>query len=129
MIELMLQAERLLMVGLVDQAEQLYAMAARNDPRNAIAVVGLARVALERDDDRRAYQLSCRALEIDPENAAALRLEARLSEVLAHRGERVERPVSVLGSRGPAAPAPSQTASAPMLVPGRRRRLRQLLGR
>lgn len=129
MIELMLQAERLLMVGLVDQAEQLYAMAARNDPRNAIAVVGLARVALERNDDRQAYALSCRALEIDPEDAAALRLEARLSEVLAHRGERVERHASVLGSRAPVLPAPSQSATAPQAGPGRRRLLRQLLGR
>lgn len=95
MIELMLQAERALMVGMVDQAERLYQMAARNDPRNAIAVVGLARVALERNDDRGAYDLSRQALAIDPENAAALRLEARLSEVLTHRGETVERPAFI----------------------------------
>ena len=96
MIELMLQAERALMVGMVDQAERLYLMASRNDPLNAIAVVGLARVALERNDDRAAYDLSRDALAIDPDNAAALRLEARLSEVLTHRGEEVERPEFVL---------------------------------
>ena len=55
-------------------------------------MVGLARVALERDDDRLAYGHACAALDIDRENAAALRLEARLSEVLATRGEPVERP-------------------------------------
>jgi hypothetical protein len=98
MIELMLQAERALMVGMIDQAERLYQMAARNDPRNAIAVVGLARVALERNDDRAAYDRSREALAIDPNNAAALRLEARLSEVLVHRGERVERPEFVLAA-------------------------------
>ncbi len=82
MIELVLQAERALTVGLVDQAEELYRTAIRNDPRNAIAVVGLARVALERGDDSGALEQARRALAIDPENAAALRLESRLTEVL-----------------------------------------------
>jgi len=91
-IEALLQAERLLIHGMVDQAEQIYANAAERDPRNSIAVVGLARVALERGQDRLAYERACAALEIDPENAAALRLEARLSEVFATRGEDVQRP-------------------------------------
>ena len=85
MIEALLQAERLLVHGQVDRAEQIYASAVENDPRNAIAVVGLARVALEHGDDRLAYERACAALEIDPQNAAALRLEARLGEVLAAR--------------------------------------------
>ena len=84
-IEALLQAERLLVVGLVDQAERIYLGALEQDPMNAIAVVGLARVALERNDDELAYQHAKRALEIDTQNAAALRLEARLGEVLRAR--------------------------------------------
>ena len=87
MIELLLQAERALSVGMVDQAERLYRQAADADPRNSIAVVGLARVALERADDREAYVQARRALGIDPENVAASRLVERLDEVFAHRGE------------------------------------------
>ena len=88
MIEALLQAERLLVHGMVDQAERIYAGALEQDPLNAIAVVGLARVALERGDDRLAHEHARRALEIDPENTAALRLEARLAEVLQLRDAR-----------------------------------------
>ena len=88
MIEALLQAERLLVHGMVDQAERIYTSALEQDPLNAIAVVGLARVALERDDDRLAYEHARRALEIDPENAAAVRLESRLAEVLQLRDAR-----------------------------------------
>ena len=87
MIELLLQAERALAMGLVDQAERLYQQAATADPRNSIAVVGLARVALEREDDAEAYRQARRALVIDPENVAAARLAGRLEEVYAMRGE------------------------------------------
>jgi hypothetical protein len=87
MIELMLQAERALAVGLIDQAERLYWQAVEADRRNAIAVVGLARVALERGDNRLAYTFAQGALSIDPENDAARRLVQRLTEVIAYRGE------------------------------------------
>lgn len=85
MIEVLLQAERALTAGMVDQAERLYRGALDADPRNSIAVVGLARVALERGDDAGALDFARRALAIDPENAAAQRLERRMAEVIAHR--------------------------------------------
>ena len=44
MIELMLQADQTLGLGLLDQAERLYEQAAAADPHNAIAVVGLGEV-------------------------------------------------------------------------------------
>ena len=99
MIELLLEAERALSFGRVDRAEELYRQVADADPRNSIAVVGLARVALERTDDLGAYLLARRALVIDPENEAARRLAVRLEEVLATRGEPVADPM-------PAAPPP-----------------------
>jgi len=91
-IEVLLQAERELTMDRLDQAERLYWQAIEADPRNAIAVVGLARVAIERGDDRTAYAFAVQALGIDPEDAVALRLEARLAEVMAARGEPVHRP-------------------------------------
>ena len=99
MIELILQAERALSVGQLEQAERLYRQAAEADPRNSIAVVGLARVALDRGDDRGAYTLARQALDIDPENAAAQRLADRLDEVMRFRGRRAA------GGRGGTAPS------------------------
>jgi hypothetical protein len=92
-IEHLLEAERALSFGRIDRAEEIYRQVAESDPRNSIAVVGLARVALERTDDLGAYLLARRALVIDPENDAALRLATRLEEVLATRGEPVADPL------------------------------------
>ena len=92
MMELLLQAERTLAMGRLDDAERLYRRALEADPRNAIAVVGLARLAIEHGDDREAYGYASRALELDPENAAAVRLAIRLHEILQARGEPVELP-------------------------------------
>ena len=86
MIELLLQAEGALSLGLLDRAETLYRQVAGADPRNSIAVVGLARIALERGDEPGALAQARRALAIDGENAAAQRLVQRLEEVLAYRG-------------------------------------------
>ena len=85
MIDILLEAEHALALNFLDKAEKLFNQVAQNDPRSAIAVVGLARVALERGEDERALELVRRARAIDPENPTALRLEARLVEVAAHR--------------------------------------------
>ena len=87
MIELLLEAERALSMGRADRAELLYRQVAAGDPRNSIAVVGLARVALERADDAGALVLARQALSIDGDNVAAQRLVQRLEEVLTTRGE------------------------------------------
>jgi len=95
-IELLLQADRLLNVDQLDAAEALYRRAAEQDPQNAIAVVGLARCEAGRGHERPAYDLAVRALAIDPHNNMALRMEARLSEVLTARGQAVERPAWIV---------------------------------
>ena len=87
MIEILIQAESALSFGLLDRAETLYRQVAAADPRNAMALVGLARVALERDDETTALAEGRRALEVDPENVAAQRLVARLVEVRLFRGD------------------------------------------
>ena len=87
MIELLLQAERALSVGLLDRAEALYRQVAEADPRNSIAVVGLARVALERGGETESLGLARRALKIDPDNAAAQRMVQRIEEVISYRGD------------------------------------------
>jgi thioredoxin-like negative regulator of GroEL len=130
MIERLLEAERDLVVGLVDRAEAIYRSLLETDPQNAVAVVGLARCALERGDDRSAYTLAVRALAIDPENAAALRLEARLSEILAARGQPVVRPASVLPDAARATPAQVPEVARPGEGRGEKPGLlRRILGR
>ncbi|HEX9550446.1 MAG TPA: tetratricopeptide repeat protein [Candidatus Limnocylindrales bacterium] len=81
MIELLLAAERMLAAGDPDHAERLFAQVAEADPRNAIAVVGLAEVAAARGDEAGATDHARRALEIDPENPAARRILERLGAI------------------------------------------------
>jgi len=99
MIELLLEAERNLSMGLLDHAERVYRRVHETDPRNAIALVGLARVAVERGNDAEAYRFASQALEIDADNPAARTMVVRLREVLASRGESVELP-GALASEG-----------------------------
>jgi tetratricopeptide (TPR) repeat protein len=106
MIERLLEADRLLALGLTDQAERIYWQAAEMDPRDAIAVVGLARVASEKGDDRTALEFARRAVQIDPENPAAQRLAARLEEILATRDA-----AAAAEAAGAAASAMSQAAA------------------
>ena len=117
MIERLLEAERALAVGLLDQAERIYQQAVDADPRNSIAVVGLARVALERGDEARAYSLGLRALEIDGDNQAARRLVDRLVEVRAARGE--APPAAETRGNTAVAVAPTAPAPAPATTPAR----------
>ena len=106
MIELLLQAERALSMGLVDQADRLYRQAADADPRNSIAVVGLARVALERGDEVLAWQEAKRALTIDPENAAAQRMVERFEEVWRYQGQPIPASANATAVAAPVAAPP-----------------------
>ena len=136
MIELLLQAEGALSLGLLDRAEALYSQVATADPRNAIAVVGLARVGLERGNEREALELARRALAIDPENSAAQRMTQRLEEVLRFRG--VSLPAATIEPEpGPAQahavepehrPAPA-TSSPPAPAPAEPARRRSVVDR
>jgi tetratricopeptide (TPR) repeat protein len=73
-IERLLAADAALERGEPEAAERLYGQVADADPRNAIAVVGLAAVAMVRGDATGARTYAERALAIDPEEAAARRL-------------------------------------------------------
>ena len=111
MIELLIEAERALSFGLLDRAEQLYRQVATNDPKNAIAVVGLARVALERGDDLGAYLHGRKAIAIEPENESARRLVERLEEVMRTRGDDVPELPEI--PRRPSVVPPSMAPSPP----------------
>jgi tetratricopeptide (TPR) repeat protein len=124
MIELMLEAERALSMGLVEQAERCYWQAVESDGRNAIAIVGLARVALERGDDRTALEFARKALDVDPENGTANRLVQRLSELASERGGGTEPAPS---EPAPSEPAPSEPAPSEP-APERRSILARLRG-
>lgn len=94
MIEQILQAERLIQVDRVADARGIYERVVELDPRNAIAIVGLAQCALADGDEAGAHALAAQALETDPSNDMARRMEARLSEVLIVQGKGVERPAA-----------------------------------
>lgn len=113
MIEILLQAETALSFGLLDRAETLYRQVAAADPRNAMALVGLARVALERGDETTALTEGRRALAVDPENVAAQRLVERLEEVRRFRGEDV---AATAASTAPSTAATTTNEPAPITV-------------
>ena len=78
MIERLLAADAALERDDAGTAERLFRQVAEADPRNAIALVGLARVAAHRGATSEARDLLERALAIDPDEAAARRLLAEL---------------------------------------------------
>ena len=129
MIEPLLEAERAMSFGLLDQAERLYRQVAEHDPGNSIAVVGLARVTLERGDERTAYVLARRALTIDPDNPAAQHLVMRLGEVFKGRGESPPEPEGKPTKTDVASPAAEPAPAAVARPRKRRSALDRLLGR
>ena len=150
MIEQLLRAENALALGLLDQAEKIYEQTLAHDPANAIALVGLSRVALERGDERASLGFARRALSIDPENGPAGRMIDRLEEVIHERGDAIpqEAPSMPLPTPPPPATTPmtppqdvppaatppqdvpqSPSAAAPEVAPKRRGLLRRLTGR
>jgi tetratricopeptide (TPR) repeat protein len=74
MFELLLQADKAIAGGFLDQAEKTYWQLIELDPTNAIAVAGLARISMERGDERMAKNFAERALGIDPDSILARRL-------------------------------------------------------
>ena len=109
MIEMMLEAERAMGIGLIDNAERLYRQVVAIDPKNSIAVTGLARVALERGDQRGAYAFARQALALDPDNPVAGHLAMRMAEQMRNRGEAFPE--------DPVPPAPA-TTTGPPVAPG-----------
>jgi hypothetical protein len=73
-IERLLEAGRAFDAGELDRAHAIYRQVAEADPRNSIARVGLARVALRRGDEGEAVRHAESAQSIDPENVAARKL-------------------------------------------------------
>jgi tetratricopeptide (TPR) repeat protein len=146
-IERLLQAETALDKGLLDVAGRLYLQVVQADPRNAIALVGLARIALREDRLDEARDLAEQALAIDPDEAAAQRLlrEAYGEVAAAAPLPEVERPVEaaaafaaaqrrLLETQAPASDVPRAANVPPVRRPSRRPSLldrlrRWLLGR
>jgi len=128
MIELLLQADKALADGALDQAERTYRQLVDLDPTNAIAVAGLARVALERGDRPQARTLADRALGIDPDNISALRVLATIEHGANPPDEPGQSDLPLLGAhrlealsgrrsmgernRQPAEPSPGDAAAA-----------------
>jgi tetratricopeptide (TPR) repeat protein len=128
MIERLLEAERARTAGELDLAATLLSQVIEADPRNAIAVVGLARVALDRGDLAAAETLARRAREIDPEEAAAARILAELAE----RAEPAAEPGPEPGPEPEPAVGPEPVPALSPAPPGRgwlRRLLDRLFGR
>lgn len=135
MIERLLAAERALAGADLDAAGRLFQQVADADPRNAIAVVGLARVAEARGEREAARALVERALEIDPDEALAGRLHASLqaadaaAPTEAASGDRPDAaPVPATQTRGEPVPDERVRAAGPAGEPANPRRRGGLIG-
>jgi tetratricopeptide (TPR) repeat protein len=133
MIERLLAADAALERGDIETAEKLFGSVAEADPRNAIAAVGMGRVAAGRDDATGARTWFQRALEIDPQEAAARRLLTALDRELAAMAG---APAPAATPVEPPAPAPGPSPSparspsppAPTARPSLLDRIRAWLG-
>ena len=123
MIERLLAAEGALSRDELDHAQRLYGQVVEADPRNAIAVVGLARVLRRRGDTAAARELLAHALEIDPDEAAARRLLAELNAEAAPAAEEAPAPVAPAAAPVEAGP-PTSPAQPRGLVAWLRRLFR-----
>jgi thioredoxin-like negative regulator of GroEL len=119
MIERLLAAEGALERDELDHAQRLFGGVVEADPRNAIAVVGLARVLARRGDIDAARALVAHALDIDPDEAAARRLLDELDRGLVPEPERAPDASRAVGPP-PREPA---TGRAPGRLVGWLRRL------
>ena len=125
MIERLLAAEGALARDELDHAERLFEQVADADPRNAIAVVGLARVAVRRGDTARARAGREHALEIDPDEAAARRLLRDLESPAPALPPAPAPPIAQpAGPAAPPTPEPGRLLPPPSLLD----RLLALLG-
>jgi thioredoxin-like negative regulator of GroEL len=127
MIERLLAGEAALARNELDAADRLFGQVADADPRNAIAVVGQARVAIRRGDVDRGRLLAGQALVIDPDEAAASRLLAELDRQL----EAAPRPAPLPARLPEPAPdvEPEQAPEAAVASRGWRAWLERLLRR
>ena len=122
MIERLLAAEGALARDELDHAAHLYEQVAAADRRNAIAVVGLARVAARRGESETARAHLEHALEIDPDEAAARRLLLQLEAGPVEAGPVEAAPVAPMHAEPmPAVPVMARS-------PSRRSLLDRLLG-
>jgi tetratricopeptide (TPR) repeat protein len=135
-IERLLAADAALDREDLDVAEKLFGQVAEADPRNAIAAVGLGRVAAGRDDAAGARTWFRRALEIDPDEAAARRLLAALDREVPEAisvqvaaeiepAAQVEAPLQVSTARSAASP---ESRAITTLAPARQSLLGRILG-
>jgi hypothetical protein len=130
MIERLLAADAALDRADLDVAGRLFEQVADADPRNAIAVVGLARVALRREDRVAARELAHRALAIDSQEAAALRLLAELDTPAPERAPAPQpAPPHRAKALPPAPPPPAPPPAAARTPEPARSWLRRLLAR
>lgn len=130
MIERLLAADAALERDDLAAAEKLFGQVAAADPRNAIAAVGLGRVAAGRDDAEGARAWFRRALEIDPDEAAARRLLSALDREVPEAASAITAGAAPdPAAPGPAVPKAVADAAVPVPPVARTQPRRSILDR